>query len=71
LASLLDHAQYLSSEAGSVATGACQPGYVGNPIRNCTLTGDWSETLGDPCIGTLFFFLFDLFSIPFSHIELF
>ena len=35
--------------ASQTATGICATGYEGAPTRACLVTGQWSETVNDPC----------------------
>ena len=42
------HASWPSMTAGSTAGGSCMTGYRGDPVRACSITGEWG-TIQDPC----------------------
>ena len=44
------NAQWPKTAAGSTAAGTCGAGFVaGTPLRACLITGDWSDTVTNPC----------------------
>jgi len=53
-ADTIDHAFFDETEAGVTAAGSCEALYVQSPppLRKCLLSGEWSEEVTNPCVGT-------------------